>query len=136
MLLRHSWRAPVKRERTPHVFLLLLVAGLTVAACKTSPQEPVSGGMDDAGKPIPLDAGADRAVPGNADGSTFISDSGMPVACGRPGAPCCPGNLCNGGGCCAGCMCVAPGAACGGLPGACTDGSCGACGGPGQPCCA
>jgi hypothetical protein len=86
----------------------------------------------DAREAAAIDAPLDRAalVPGDAP----TPGDGGP-ACGAPGQPCCPGNVCGGGGCCVGCDCVAPGTSCGPLGGACADGSCGVCGGPGQLCC-
>jgi hypothetical protein len=66
------------------------------------------------------------------------------VTCGIPGNPCCPGNLCTGGGCCTpgntyG-TCIAADTDCPDNDGVCQAGVCvgdaGPCGGSGDPCCA
>jgi hypothetical protein len=59
---------------------------------------------------------------------TFPVDTGFNIqchACGRPGEPCCDGQLCAGGGCCAGGnFCVAQGTSCDPYGGVCNSGYC------------
>jgi fibro-slime domain-containing protein len=74
---------------------------------------------------------------GGIDGGLLGGSGGSTVrVCGQPGAQCCDGNNCSGGGCCVLGICVAAGGACTDLGGGtCNAGVCGNCGGEGQVCC-
>jgi hypothetical protein len=70
-----------------------------------------------------LDASLDLS-PIDAPTDGVIKIDGITVSCGGANQPCCTGNRCDGGGCCVVNRCVASTAACGAIPGTCTDGSC------------
>jgi fibro-slime domain-containing protein len=73
--------------------------------------------------------GTGGGAPGGSGGNT------VPV-CGQPGAQCCDGNNCSGGGCCVLGICMSAGGTCVDLGGGtCNAGACGNCGGPGLSCC-
>src|SRR4051812_41197359 len=65
----------------------------------------------------------------------FVPPADLTGICGVPGAPCCMGGVCNGGGCCENALCVGPGNACFG-GGICAAGQCQMnCGAAGGACC-
>jgi hypothetical protein len=125
---------------------VVALAALGLSGCKGSNATSDAVAPPGEHDAMPADgarAGGDALLDGPTwDGDTPAADAAIDTAaprdaaCGTPGQPCCPGNICGGGGCCAGCVCIGAGASCGPAGGTCTDGSCGACGGPGQPCCA
>jgi hypothetical protein len=70
---------------------------------------------------------------------TSSSGLGICATCGAPGAPCCDGRVCNGGGCCFYGVCIADGATCvtsnsTTTYGQCQNGRC-PCGNADEPCC-
>jgi hypothetical protein len=87
--------------------------------------------------------------PDSGPADTATTMTGVPSAdllprsaCGGPGLPCCPGNLCNDGGCCLNQeICQANGAPCGRAGevtchnGSCQDATGASCGGIMEPCC-
>jgi hypothetical protein len=101
---------------------LIGLVGLLLACRENIPRPPDE--LEDGGPVVP----ADVSMPdGAGPGPDAAPDLPPPPTCGTGGQPCCPGNVCTGGGCCMSGQCIANGTACR-SDATCLEGSCGGCG--------